>query len=44
MYLCRYVNSLKAVAAVREKESERIYERKLLKERLEEEKTMGDGI
>lgn len=37
----RYVDSLKAVAAVREKEKDRIYERKLLRERLEEEKTLG---
>ncbi|CAM9223546.1 unnamed protein product, partial [Ectocarpus fasciculatus] len=37
----RYISSLKCTAAVRDKEKDRIYERKLLRERQEEEKTLG---
>ena len=37
----RYISNLKSMAAVREKEKDRIYERRVLKERLEEEKALG---
>ena len=36
------MNNLKAMASVREKEKERIFERKLLKERQEEDAQFGD--
>jgi coiled-coil domain-containing protein 55 len=38
----RYVNNLLSTAKMRDKEKERVYEKKLLKERTEEDKEFGD--